>query len=352
MRMTRILLVLALFVLGVVPAFAQDSLIESACLITDVGRVNDGTFNQFAFEGLTVAEEDFDLETTFIETQSQTDYATNIATCVDEGFEAIVTVGFLMTDATLAAAGENPDVFFIGVDQFFVDTPENLIGIQYREDQAGFLVGAMAALISESGVIGGVYGEEIPPVVKFRNGYEMGAMYIDPEISIEGVYIDSFVAPDRGATAAEQFLGEGADVIFGAGGATGSGGITFAAQEGALVIGVDQDEYFTTFGEGETPGAENLISSALKRVDVGVYDMLGQLIDGEVFADDLYILEAANDGVGFAPQHDSDVPEEIVAEVEAIFELLASGELETGVDPVTGELMEMMDDEMMEEEAE
>src|SRR5690606_8092624 len=104
------------------------------------------------------------------------------------------------------------------------------------------------------------YGIAEPPVMRFRNGYEQGVAYINPEVSVIGVYIDDYVAPDRGAAAAEQFIGEGADVIFGAGGETGSGGIKRAADLGALVIGVDQDEYNTTFGGGETPGAENLIS--------------------------------------------------------------------------------------------
>src|SRR5690606_24931651 len=124
-----------------------------------------------------------------------------------------------------------------------------------------------------------IYGIPVPAVVKFRHGYEQGARYmaqqLDEEVRLLGVYIDSFTAPDRGAAAAAQIIGEGADVIFGAGGQTGSGGILRGAELGAYVIGVDQDEYFTTFGEGETPGADRLISSALKRVDVGVYDMLG-----------------------------------------------------------------------------
>jgi basic membrane lipoprotein Med (substrate-binding protein (PBP1-ABC) superfamily) len=148
---------------------------------------------------------------------AQTDYEPNVNTCLNEGYDVVVTVGFLIGDVTLASAQANPDVFFIGVDQFFTDAPDNLVGIQYREDQAGFLVGAMAALMTESGTVAGVYGIDIPPVVKFRNGFEQGAKYINPDIELLGVYIDDFYAPDRGAAAAEQFIGEGADVIFGAG---------------------------------------------------------------------------------------------------------------------------------------
>jgi basic membrane lipoprotein Med (substrate-binding protein (PBP1-ABC) superfamily) len=343
MKRTLVLLsVLALLVFGVPTlVMAQDPLIESVCLVTDVGRVNDGTFNQFAYEGMEAAVEDFGLDSTFIETQAQTDYETNLNTCIDEGFDAIVMVGFLTNDVTLAAAQANPDVYFIGVDHFYAEPLPNLVGIQFREDQAGFLAGAMAALMSESGTIAGVYGIDIPPVVKFRNGYEQGARYINPDINLLGVYIDSFTAPDRGAAAAEQFIGEGADVVFGAGGPTGSGGTLFAAQNGALAIGVDQDEYFTTFGGGETPGAENLITSAVKRVDNGVYDMVEALVSGDGFpTSSLYILQASNDGIGFAPANDAAVPQEVTDQVQALFEGLKAGTIVTGVAPTDGALLE------------
>ncbi len=334
-----------LVAVGLVPTVAaQEPLIESVCLVTDLGRVNDGTFNQFAHEGALRASEDFGLDYRFIETQAQVEYTNNIQTCLTEEFDAIVTVGFLIADATLAAAQENPDTFFIGVDQFY--SPDqalpNLVGLQFREDQAGFIVGTLAALMTESGTVAGVYGIDIPPVVKFRNGFEQGVRFINPDVRTLGIYIDDFVAPARGAEAAEQFIGEGADVIFGAGGPTGSGGITRAAQLGTLVIGVDQDEYFTTFGSGSTPGAEFLISSALKRVDNAVYQALEQLVEGQDYSNlpGIKVFSALNDGVGFAPPHDSDVPAEVTEQVQAILDGLKAGTIVTGVDPVSGALLE------------
>ena len=323
---------------------AQEPLIESVCLVTDLGRVNDGTFNQYAHEGAELAADEFDLDYDFIETQNQADYAINIQTCLDEGYDAIVTVGFLIGDATHTAAEANPDVYFIGIDQFFAEPLPNLVGILFREDQGGFLAGAMAAMMTESGIVAGVYGQTVPPVVKFRRGFEQGVAYINEQdgtdVQTVGVYIDSFLAPDRGASAAEQFIGEGADVIFGAGGPTGSGGTTYAAANDVLVIGVDQDEYFSTFGEGETPGAENLITSAVKRVDLGVYNMLTLLGSGEDLPEgSIYVLEAANDGITFAPPHDSEVPDDVTARMEEILAGLADGSIETGVDPNTGALL-------------
>ncbi len=350
----RIALALALLVLliGILPVAAQDPLIDSVCLVTDVGKVNDGTFNQFAFEGMVAAAEDFDLESTFIETTAPTDYEANIQRCIDSEFDSVITVGFLLTDATLAAAEANPDVYFMGIDQGFAEAPENLVGIQFREDQSGFLAGALAGLLSESGTVGGVYGIPVPAVVKFRNGFEQGAKYVNPDISVLGVYIDSFVDSARGAETALQLIDEGADVIFGAGGQTGSGGILEAAAQGVYVIGVDQDEYFSTFGGGETPGAEFLASSAVKRVDQGVYLSLESLVNGD--AEGFYdedggrAFSAENEGVGFAPPHDSDVSDEVIAELEAIYAGLQDGSIETGVDPDTGDLLDMMDEDMEE----
>lgn len=337
-----LLLLCSVFVFAFGSVSAQDT-IQSVCLITDIGRINDGTFNEFAYDGMVRAVEEYGLESTFIETQNVADYATNINTCVDGEWNIIITVGFSLGDAAYAAAVDNPDIYFIGIDQDFsgVDPLPNLVGLQFREDQAGFLAGAMAALMTQSNIVAGVYGLDIFPVIKFRNGFEQGARYINPDITTLGVYIPDFQAPDQGQEAAAQFIGEGADVIFGAGGPTGSGGIAYAATQDVLVIGVDQDEYFTTFGGGESPGAENLITSAIKRVDNGVYDMIAAVVDGDGFPDNsTYVLSIFNDGIDFGPVHDSSVPQEVTDQVQAIKEGLLNGTIVTGVHPVTGEMLD------------
>ena len=343
-RSILILLMLAIAILSVVPALtvsAQDSLIENLCLVTDKGKINDGTFNQFAYEGGKKAADEFGLNYKYIETVAETDYAKNIDTCVKEGFKAIITVGFLIADATKAAAVANPDVYFMGVDQSIDGAPKNWVGLVFREDQSGFLAGALAAQISKSGTIAGVYGIEIPPVKKFRNGFEQGAKFINPDIKILGTYNDSFIAPDVGGANAKQFIGEGADVIFGAGGPTGTGGITAAAQAGVYVIGVDQDEYTTSFGAGKSPGADKIISSAVKRVDQAVYLGVKSLVEGgKDFPGGGYLtMSAENAGVGFAPKHDSDVPDAVTEYTNDILVGLKHGWISTGVDPVTGDLL-------------
>jgi basic membrane protein A len=306
-------------------------------LVTDIGKVDDRTFNQYAYEGMKAAEECFGFETSFIETASEADYAKNIATALDGGPDAIVTVGFLLATDTLAAATANPDTDFIGVDQFQAEFPANYTGILFNEDEGGYMAGVLAASLSKSGTIGVVGGrQDVPPVVKLVNGYEAGAKSVNPDIRVLKIYNESFTAPDKGASDAQQFIGEGADVIFGAGGKTGSGGVAAATSQGVWGIGVDQDEYFSTFNGGQAPGADKLASSAVKRVDLGVFNEIVLALKGE-FKGGIYGLTAANGGITYAPFHDADIPDDVAAKLEETRKGLADGTIKTGLDPATGE---------------
>jgi basic membrane protein A len=173
-------------------------------------------------------------------------------------------------------------------------------------------------------VVGGV---EIPPVQKYVLGYEAGAKYINPDIEVAKVYVPSFTDPAQGAEAAKNQISEGADVIFGAGGQTGSGAIQSAAEAGIFVIGVDQDEYNTTFKGGPAP---KLVSSALKRVDNAVFAVIKAASEGK-FEAGLYVGTAENGGVDYAEFHDAEVSAEIKTKLDAIKADLASGKLKTGV---------------------
>lgn len=302
-------------------------------LVTDVGKVNDGTFNEFAYKGMMQAVEEFGLESAFIETLAPTDYEKNITQFAEEDYDVIITVGFMLTDATRALAPNYPDIKFAGVDQFQADTIENVMGMNFSEDQSGFLAGALAGLMTQSKVVGIVCGMEIPPVIKFRLGYENGVHHVCPDCTVLGLYIDSFTDPARGKEAALSQMAEGADVIFGAGGPTGTGGIVAAAAEGIWVIGVDQDEYLTSFGRGSVEGADKLLSSAMKRVDVSVYTAIKNTVEG-TFQGGNAFFEAANEGVGLAPFHDAEdaIPQEVKDTLEEIYQGLADGTITTGVE--------------------
>ncbi|ACL26597.1 BMP family lipoprotein [Chloroflexus aggregans] len=324
------------------PFRASDVKLPRIALVTDLGKVNDGTFNQSAHLGALRAAQEFGLEYKYIETQAQADYEKNIQTFIDEGFDVIITVGFLIADATKKFAAEHPDIIFIGVDQFYEPgtVTDNLVGLQFREDQAGFLVGALAGMMTKTNTVGVVAGQEIPPVKRFKNAFDNGARYVNPNINLLGVYLPTFIDPALGASTAQQMIGEGADVIMGAGGPTGSGAIKEAAARGVYVIGVDQDEYFTTFAGGTAPGADRLLTSALKRVDVAVYDQVKAVVNGTFKGNGIAMYEAANGGIGYADYHDTadDVPDAVKRRMEEILAALTKGELTTGVDPVSGDI--------------
>jgi basic membrane lipoprotein Med (substrate-binding protein (PBP1-ABC) superfamily) len=305
-------------------------------LVTDIGKVDDRTFNQYAYEGMEAAADCFGFETDFIETASEADYEKNISTALEGSPDVIITVGFLLATDTLAAAEGAPDTNFIGVDQFQTEYPDNYIGVLFNEDEGGYMAGVLAASLSESGTIGVVGGrEDVPPVVKLVNGYEVGAKSVNPDINVLKIYNESFDDTAKGASDAQQFIGEGADVIFGAGGKTGSAGVVEATSQGVWGIGVDQDEYFSTFNGGEAPGSEFLASSAVKRVDLGVFLKILDAINGE-FAGGIFGLTAENGGITYAPFHDAEIPEEAAQAVEEARQGLADGSIKTGLDPATG----------------
>jgi basic membrane lipoprotein Med (substrate-binding protein (PBP1-ABC) superfamily) len=305
-------------------------------LVTDVGRIDDGTFNQYSYDAMQAAAKCFGFKTSYIETQSEADYAKNIATTLEANPSVVITNGFLIADDTLAAAKANPDVKFIGIDQFQEAYPDNYIGVQFREDQGGYLAGVAAATLSKSGVVGVVGGrQDVPPVVRFVNAYKNGAKSVNPDINVLSTYNESFTDTNKGASDAQQFMGEGADVVFGAGGQTGSAGVKAATEAGKWGIGVDQDEFYTTFNGGQAPGSQYLATSAVKRVDLAVFRNIVAALDGS-FKGGIYELEAKNDGITYAPFHKAKVPSELKTKLEETRKGLADGSIDTGVDPVTG----------------
>lgn len=301
-------------------------------LVTDVGKVDDRTFNEFAYTGMMRAVKEFGLKSAFIETQQPTDYEKNIEQLASAGYDMIITVGFMLGDATKKMAQKYPQVQFAIVD-FAYDPPvANIVGLLFAEDQSGFLAGALAGLMTRSKTVGMVAGVDIPPVVRFRKGYEAGVKSVCATCQTLGVYIDSFTDPARGKTAALSQMDEGADVIFGGGGTTGSGAIMGAAQAGAWVIGVDQDEFMTTFKQGAAKGADKLLSSAMKRVDNAVYGAIKMAVEA-TFQGGTQVFDASNDGIGLAPFHatESAISETVKGRLQEIAAGLKAGTLKTGV---------------------
>ena len=301
-------------------------------LVTDVGLVDDKSFNQAAWEGAQHGAELLGVPASYIETQDSKDYADNIALFAGEGCDVIVTVGFAMGDATAIAGVEYPDIQFIAVDAFQGEAMDNVAGLIFNEDRAGFLAGALAASMSESGIVGQVLGTNlVPPVQAFGSGFDLGAKHINPDIEILKTYHPgaievAFGDPEWGATTSRQAMDNGADVIFSAGGATGNGGLIEIASEAdagsrVFCIGVDLDQWYSV------PEAQPcLITSAEKHLVQGVSDLIVQAAAGEMPTGNVY------GTVGLAPYHDFDsqISDEIKATIEELAAALNDGSMVTG----------------------
>jgi basic membrane protein A len=302
-------------------------------LVTDVGKVDDKSFNQSAWEGVQKAKADGVADVVqYVETTDAKDYAKNIGQFGDAGYDVVVTVGFALAEATAAAAKTYPDVRFIGVDQFQADVTPGVTGLNFPEDNAGFLVGALAAMMTESGKIGGVFATDaVPPVWRFGEGYRAGAMYINPDIEISIVYHNdvgfdkTFTDPEWAANSANAMIDQGVDVIFAGGGKTGNGAVVAAAQRKIYAIGVDTDQYLTL-----PEAAPQILSSAMKLIVPGVAELVKAAKEGKI-ADGNFVGAA-----GYAPYHDLDakVSAETKAKMEEIAKGLLDGSIKTNVAPV------------------
>lgn len=309
-------------------------------LVTDIGQLNDKSFNAAAWAGVQQAGKDLGATTKAIETKATSDYAKNISQFLDDKYDVIVTVGFLMQDATLAAAKANPTVKFIGVDQGYAETPANLAGLVFEEDKSGFLAGVLAAGISKSHKIAGILGtKSVPAVARFGEGYKAGAAYLDktfPDMvgkqttDAKLVYHadgdTAFSDPAWGAEQAKSLIQSGYDVIFGAGGKTGNGAIEGAADQGAFVIGVDDDQYVTLASE-DPKIAGKILSSAQKLIQPGVFKII-QTVQAGTFKGGVNV-----GPVALAPFHDSDgmVPQALKDTLTKIKTGLDDGSIKTGV---------------------
>jgi basic membrane protein A len=300
-------------------------------LVTDVGEIDDKSFNQAAWEGVQQAADEIGAQVKYVETKDAKDYASNIGLFADEKYDVIVTVGFALGQATIDAAKMYPDINFIGVDQFQGETVANVAGLIFPEDRSGFMAGVLAAELNKTGTIAAVLGTDlVPPVVAFNAGYVNGAKYINPDIKVISTYhpggLDvAFTDPEWGATTARQAIDQGADVIFGAGGKTGNGAlIETAGTPGLYCIGVDSDQWETV---PEAHGC--LISSAMKLIVPGVFDLIKLDKDGS-FPGGNYVGD-----VGLAPFHDfeSKVPQEIKDKLAEVDAGLKDGSISTGYTP-------------------
>ncbi len=277
-------------------------------MVTDIGQLEDKSFNEFSWKGVQEGASSIGGAAQVIVTRDIADYKQNIQQFIDQKYDVIVTVGFLIGSDTLKAAQANPTIQFFGVDQFICvpadandkackgTIPANYQGILFNEAQSGYLAGIVAGTITKSGKIGAVGGrEDVPPVVAFIKGYENGAKSVKSNVQVFVNYIGDFNAPDKGEASAKTMIGQGADVLFQVAGGTGVGVLRAACNAKVYGIGVDVDQYQ---GLPDLKGC--IITSAEKKLVNSTRDALKRFKDkGKQTGN--FTNDASNDGVGVSP---------------------------------------------------
>ena len=301
----------------------------TACQVTDLGGVDDKGFNQTAWKGVEDAKGALGVEGKLLESKAETDYVPNINSFVSEKCDIIITVGFLLGDATKAAAEANPGTKFSIVDFAYDPTIPNVLGQVYATDEAAFLAGYLAAGVSKSGVVGTFGGINIPPVTIFMDGLYWGVQYYNKQKSAdvkvlgwdptkkEGLFTNNFSSLDDGRAFAKNLMDEGADIVVPVAGPVGQGSAALATEMGAdklKIIGVDVDQFETDPEHGAV-----FLTSILKRMDSTVVEAIKQAKDG-TFKGGVIVGTLASGGVGLAPYHDLDsaVPADLKAELDKI----------------------------------
>jgi basic membrane protein A len=327
------LLVVALLLPACAPTVAEDCAdLDLFCvgLVTDGGKITDQAFNQAAWDGLQQAKNVYNAKVDYIETVDWKDYYKNITAFAVVKYDVIVVMGSELGEATTQAAKEYPDIYFIGIDQTQPSAAlPNLAGLVFPEDQAGFLAGALAAQLSKSGKIGGVFASDVlTSIWRIGEAYRAGAQHIKPEIEVSLLYhneVDpgaSFSDPEWGATTAASLVEEGADVVFGAGEKTAQGALVGAVQAGALGIGYDIDQY------NALPEAQKgLVSSVIKLVTPGVFHLIVSVREAK-FAGGNMLGE-----VDYAPFHalKTQISDETKTKIWEVRAALLDGTLKTDV---------------------
>lgn len=286
-------------------------------LVTDIGGVEDQSFNQSSWEGLNRAKEDFNIEINYLSSSTDADYAPNIETFVDEDYDLIISVGFLLADATRAAAEANPDIMFAIIDDSSCADLPNVSCLTFKAEQCSYLVGYVAGLMTEKDNIGLVIGMATDTMHPFGYGYCAGAIDANPDITIQMADANNFGDPATGSTLTTNFVTNGADVVFHAAGATGTGVISEAQAKGIMAIGVDSDQSYLA--------PETIITSAMKRVDNAVYATVESLVNGTLEGG-LAVFDINNGGVDIAPTTDN-LTDDVIQAVEDLKEKIKSGEV-------------------------
>lgn len=304
----------------------------SVAMVTDVGGVDDKSFNQSAWEGVQAYGKEHGLTKgkgfDYLQSKSDADYETNLNALLRRDFNLIFGIGYMMEDAMAAIAEENPDGQFAIIDAEV--KADNVVNVLFKEQEGAFLAGVAAAKMTKTGKIGFVGGVDIPVINRFEAGFIAGAKAVNPDIEIQDKYTAAFDKADLGKITANSMYSSGVDIIFHAAGATGNGVFSEAKERKAKdpnanvwVIGVDADQY----EEGKVDDKTNVtLTSMLKGVNTAVVDISNKAKNGKFPGGQTLTYGLAEDGVKLADSRGA-IPEDVQAVIDEYKEKIASGEI-------------------------
>ncbi len=288
-------------------------------MATDVGGVNDQSFNQSAWEGLQRAQLELSIKASYKESTQDADYVPNLQNLMDANNNLIWGIGFKMGDAILAAAQNNPNFKFAIIDYAYETTPANLIGVLFKAQEASFLVGYIAGKMTATGTVGFVGGIQGNIIDGFDFGYHAGVYAANPEVKVLRQYAESFTDAAKGKVITQEMYRQGADIVYHAAGGVGDGVIEAAKEQGKWAIGVDRDQNHLA--------PNNVLTSAMKRVDNAIFAIAKELSEGTWNGGTTRVYGLAEGGVDIAPSSSTHVPAEILAEVDALKAKIIAGEI-------------------------
>ncbi len=313
--LSMILVAMLLMTLVSVSAFAETETLRVA-MITDTGGINDGSFNESAWEGLQKAKEEFGMEVQYYESKNAADYATNLEIAVDDGNDLILCIGFLMADSLAEAAANYPEQQFAIIDNDSVAA--NVTGVQFAVEQCSYLVGVAAAKTTATNKVGFVLGMASPSMHPFGYGYFAGVKDTNADIDVQQYNANSFGDAAGGKAATINMYANDADIVYHAAGDTGRGVIEAAKEQGKFAIGVDKDQ--------SSLAPENVLTSAMKRVDNGVYNLCAALKDGTLAGGATVKYDIHTGAVDIAPTKDL-LTEEVLAAVQEAYDKIVAGDI-------------------------
>ncbi|MGM0846705.1 MAG: BMP family lipoprotein [Bacillota bacterium] len=327
----------------VAPAQNGEGEVYTTAMITDVGGVDDKSFNQSAWEGLEAFGQDNGLEKgtdgyDYIQSNSDADYKTNLNTAVRNNFDLIYGIGYKLKPAIEEVAKQREDSNFVIVDDV-IEGMDNVASVTFKEHEGSFLVGVVAGLTTKTNKVGFIGGTDSDLINKFAAGFEAGVKAVNPEAEIDIQFAGAFDKADKGQSMAASMYQSGNDIIYHAAGGTGNGVFTEAKNRKQQdpdselwVIGVDRDQ--AAEGSVTVDGEEMnvTLTSMIKRVDTAVIDIAERGMAGEFPGGEIVEYGLEDDGVGIAPTQDN-ISDEVKTAVDEWKEKIVNGEVEVPTKP-------------------